>query len=261
MANPQFAARPSVALNFEQMPSVAADAIAGATSPPPPRRRMSKYDRQLSGSLSKSDSRSHDGSSSMLPDFKSSRPTRGAADTTSRHADLNTTWTEMQNTLEEVELNADSGRSAFSADHAHALEDLRTAQIELAQAWARSEAEDENGHGTGANDLVDGQYSSGDGIGQTGIVGSKAEDPAKGRSRGQSTAHQRTKLELETENDIQLARKRREANDRYFERVNKGVVDVVKKLEIVAGKMKDVEDEAQDIWDERDSLDSDSVTS
>ena len=166
----------------------------------------------------------------------------------------------MQHTLEEVELNAESGRSAFTPDHARALEELRKAQIELAQAWARSEAEDENGNGTGANDLVDGQYSSGDGIGQAGIVGGKGGEDAKGRSRGASTAYQRTKLEEETENDIQLARKRREANDRYFERVNKGVVDVVKKLEVVAGKMKNVEDEAQDIWDDRDSLDSDSGT-
>ena len=60
-------------------------------------------------------------------------------------------------------------------------------------------------------------------------------------------------LEEETEADIILARRRREANDRYFQRVNAGVLDVVAKLEEVAGAMRAVEQESRDIWGESDS--------
>src|SRR5277367_4262992 len=50
-------------------------------------------------------------------------------------------WAEMQSTLEEVELSAVNGTHVFGAEHNKALEELRTAQIALAQAWARSEAD------------------------------------------------------------------------------------------------------------------------
>jgi hypothetical protein len=52
-------------------------------------------------------------------------------------------WAEMQNTLEEVELSASSWSHVFGPGHSRALEELRTAQITLAQAWAKSAAEDE----------------------------------------------------------------------------------------------------------------------
>jgi septum formation topological specificity factor MinE len=60
-------------------------------------------------------------------------------------------------------------------------------------------------------------------------------------------------LEEDTEADIILARKRREANDKYFQRVNEGVLDVVAKLEEVANAMKAVEQESRDIWTENES--------
>jgi len=60
-------------------------------------------------------------------------------------------------------------------------------------------------------------------------------------------------MEKETEADILLARKRRETNDRYFQRVNEGVLDVVAKLEEVANAMKAVEQESRDIWGENES--------
>lgn len=53
--------------------------------------------------------------------------------------------------------------------------------------------------------------------------------------------------------DILLARKRREANDRYFQRVNEGLLDVVEKLELVAVSMRAVEQESKDMWFEGDS--------
>ncbi|OJD09571.1 hypothetical protein ACJ73_10215 [Blastomyces percursus] len=61
-----------------------------------------------------------------------------------------------------------------------------------------------------------------------------------------------------TERDILLARKRREANDRYFDRVNSGVLDVVAKLEEVALAMRVVERESKEIWnDTTDDVEND----
>ena len=50
------------------------------------------------------------------------------------------------------------------------------------------------------------------------------------------------------EADVRAARKRREANERYFKRVEEGVVDVVGRLEAVAGAMGKVERESREIW-------------
>lgn len=167
-------------------------------------------------------------------------------------------WAEMQSTLEEVELSAVNGTHVFGPNHSKALEGLRAAQIELAQAWARSEADD----------VVEGtdKESKGLGKGLTMSEGRSALDtlggstvPSTGRP-GSSTgpggpAGERigSQLEEETEADVLLARKRREANDRYFQRVNEGVLDVVAKLEEVANAMKQVEKESRDIWGENES--------
>lgn len=184
-----------------------------------------------------------------------------------KRADI--TWTEMQNTLEEVELNAASGANVFSSDHARALEDLRKAQIGLAQAWARTEAEDE---ASADIDLLSGQdrrsgRSAAEAGGRRGAVHGHQKEESKASTTGTgstdatgpkanpSSGRDHSQLEEETENDIRLARQRREANDRYFERVSKGVAVVVNQLETVAGKMRDVETASQDIWgSEQDSL-------
>lgn len=152
----------------------------------------------------------------------------------------------MQATLAEVELSAVSGTHVFGAEHSKALEELRTAQIALAQAWARSEADDviEN------PDKVD--VNSVKGKGALGNDG--GQEPGLAEPKG-------SKLEEETEGDILLARKRREANDRYFKRVNGGVLDVVGRLEEVAAAMGKVEKESREIWNESDSLDTGSGTS
>ena len=171
-------------------------------------------------------------------------------------------WAEMQNTLEEVELSAAGGASAFSADHSRALEELRKSQISLAQAWARSEAEDDGaGETLGQGD----EEKARGGLGSAQVFGSdrqRGKTDDKGRNRGESGDGVRTaSLEEETNNDIQLARKRREANDQYFEKVNKSVMDVVEKLDLVAQKMKGVEEEAQDLWESRSSFASESPES
>ncbi|KAL5120092.1 hypothetical protein ACEQ8H_001917 [Pleosporales sp. CAS-2024a] len=152
-------------------------------------------------------------------------------------------WAEMQNTLDEVELSATKGpgMTVFGSEHSRALDELRKAQIELARAWARSAAE--------KNVFSEGQQKA-QGISPANLL------PQPSRSRGASNASaakgdklfDRVKLEEDTEKDIELSRKRREENDRYFEKVNKGVQEVVVKLEEVAKAMRSVESESKEIW-------------
>lgn len=153
-------------------------------------------------------------------------------------------WAEMQSTLAEVELSAVDGTHVFGAEHAKALEDLRTTQLALAQAWSRSEADEAlEHHQDGAGKVVKG----------AGLLGA---DPIRPGSSGSVSSGAAKQLENETESDILLARKRREANDRYFQRVNTGVLDVVAKLEDVALAMRAVEKESRDLWSESDSIDT-----
>jgi len=162
----------------------------------------------------------------------------------------------MQNTLEEVELSAikGPGMTVFGSEHSRALDELRRAQIELAQAWARSEAEE--------NEPKEQQKKAQD-ISAADLV------PHSGRrSRATSTVDankgdklfDRIKLEEETEKDIELSRKRREENDKYFEKVNKGVQEVVVKLEEVAKAMRGVESESKEIWGHGDDSGADTAS-
>jgi len=213
----------------------------------------------------------YDGTSSLLK-FSSVEPGTKSARRQQKEAEqsnddrVDAMWAEMQNTLQEVELNAASGANVFGLDHSRAIEDLRRAQIALAQAWARSEAEDE-GHEDEEDELEERQTvgASKGGIGVFGDASRKSsvgtsESKAKYRRSSEAARHERTQLEDETENDIRLARKRREVNDKYFERVNQGVVDVVAKLADVAERMRNVEIDSREIWGEKDSI-IDSVNS
>ncbi|KAK3314909.1 hypothetical protein B0H66DRAFT_325570 [Apodospora peruviana] len=199
-------------------------------------------------------------------------------------------WAEMQATLEEVELSAGGGTRVFGPDHDRKLGELRMAQIALAQAWARSEADDAietvggggggnvkgtgvgtagggttegGGAGTDGTSKTDagagGAASATDGGGggggakSTGTAGSvRPGSSGMGGAGGAGTERIGAKMEEETDVDILLARKRREANDRYFQRVNQGVLDVVAKLQEVATAMSAVEQESKDIWGDGD---------
>lgn len=134
-------------------------------------------------------------------------------------------WAEMQATLAEVELSAFSSTHVFGQAHLAALEELRAAQVQLARAWGRSE--------------------EGDGD----------EVPEEnGKEKGEAEGGE--------EVDIAAARRRREANERFFEKVQEGVADVVGKLETVAAAMGKVERESRSIWSSgSDSLDTSSTTS
>ncbi|KAL8927770.1 MAG: hypothetical protein Q9208_002186 [Pyrenodesmia sp. 3 TL-2023] len=123
-------------------------------------------------------------------------------------------WAEMQATLADVEMNAFNSTHVFGTAHSAALDELREAQIQLAQAWGKNGPEDEDG----------------------------AKSPEKAES-GDGDGNEGT-----DEDDISEARRRREANEKFFQRVREGVVDVVGKLEVVAGAMGKVEKESRDIW-------------
>ncbi len=173
-------------------------------------------------------------------------------------------WAEMQATLEEVELSASGGNRVFGPDHEQKLAELRQAQIALAQAWARSEADDaieitlsttDDNLKAAVSGAKEPASVGGETAGKT-DSGSAAAPGARPGSSGAAAERLGAKLEEETEEDILVARKRREANDRYFQRVNQGVLDVVAKLEDVATAMKAVEQESKDIWTENGSAPS-----
>lgn len=195
-------------------------------------------------------------------------------------------WAEMQVTLEEAELSASGGTHVFGPDHDRKLAELRAAQIALAQAWGRSEADDTAGGSVatetevrnlkGALGEVGGMASAVAAVAAGAAHGSlmpsgTAKGTTEGTDMGKSTAgtgsaHPGTagldgetlgaKLEEETERDILLARNRREANDRYFGKVDQGVRDVVAKLEDVAIAMRAVEQETRGVWGDDSAPDS-----
>ena len=193
---------------------------------------------------------------------------------TRRHSDrTDALWAEMQATLEEVELSASGGTHVFGPEHDAKLAELRTAQIALAQAWARSEADDtiettlrENASSVAGDELrnlkagLANQSASGTGDGAEASKSGAATNSARPRSSGGGAEQLGAKLEEETEVDILLARKRREANDQYFQRVSSSVVNVVAKLEDVAVAMRAVERESRDIWNENASVSTDTTT-
>lgn len=146
----------------------------------------------------------------------------------------------MQNTLGEVELSAFKGEHVFGEEHSRALEELRVKQLKLAQTWTRNEA-----------DEVDENESKE----TNGPSDAKTQKPnnvphENGGATATDGAATYKALEAETEKDLQQARKRRLANDQYFDRVNNGVLDVVASLEEVAQAMRAVRKESEDIWND-----------
>lgn len=142
-------------------------------------------------------------------------------------------WAEMQATLAEVEISALSGTHVFGEAHSRALEQLREAQIALAVAWGRGEADEEDDDQT------------------------EAKLPGRDASKTSAAAGDANPYGVDDdEADIREARRRREANERFFKRVGEGVVDVVGKLEGVAQAMAKVEKESREIWRDGESVDS-----
>lgn len=166
----------------------------------------------------------------------------------------------MQSTLEDIEMSAVHGAQVFGPEHSQALESLRAAQIGLAQAWGRSEEGLDGGDdqtpglgklGSEGKSMLDGTGTIGDDSTSRSRAASDSGRPASSVQAGAEQAGH--KLEEETEADIAYARKRREDNDRYFQKVNKGVLDVVARLDDVAKAMMSVEMETREIWDDNAS--------
>ncbi|KAI5289477.1 hypothetical protein KEM54_003799 [Ascosphaera aggregata] len=160
-------------------------------------------------------------------------------------------WREMQNTLAQVEVSAAANDSVFNPSHLESLQQLRSKQLALAKAWARSEVDEVVEHS--------GEETSNVAAPSVSAAGSRAppqmslgvqQDLARRQfgtteSEDIQSAHV---LDEKTENDLALARRRREANDHYFDRVSSGVLDVVSTLEDVALALRAVERESNDIW-------------
>jgi hypothetical protein len=114
----------------------------------------------------------------------------------------------MQQKFAEVE--AANSTIFFGPAHARALEDLRGAQVALAQAWVTSSS---SGTGGAAAEEID-EGGEGEGEGEDGL----------------------------------LARKRRVRNDAQFEAVADGIKDVAAKLQMVAVAMAEVDRESRGVW-------------
>lgn len=127
----------------------------------------------------------------------------------------------MQATLADVEVSAFHSTHVFGQAHATALEELRAAQIKLAQAWERDV-------GVDAEDL-------------------KRDENRERRGDG-GNDNDEDDDDDDDESDILVARRRREANEMFFEKVREGVRNVVGRLEGVAEKMGKVETESREIW-------------
>ncbi|KAF8422108.1 hypothetical protein EV426DRAFT_535788 [Tirmania nivea] len=190
-----------------------------------------------------------DGSSTTNPPSTSHGPPSTSAHHLTNNPSPSHTqlWLSSSHKLTQLEsahtLTADEP-SVFGPAHAKALEDLRAAQLQLAQAWMRSECED--------RDLLDGEHAElakrsfgrdGDLDGGEGIRG--VEDVAGKDVAGSERGGELPNL---MESDMLLARKRRELNDAHFNRVSLSVMDVIQKLEHVAGEMGVVESKSRDIW-------------
>lgn len=248
---PSLFLHPSPAGSHVSLPGILAPG-ASAPGPNPLTRERSNLDVHFGGAR---------GDTSNRPSrtLKSAESTRSTDRT-------DALWAEMQATLEEVELSASGGTHVFGQEHDRKLADLRTAQIALAQAWARSEADD--AIETAYRDSV--ASAPGDEMrNMKGAMVDAARSVAEITETGKSTAPSNmtkpessvagvqqlgAKLEEETEADILHARQRREANDEYFQRVNDGVIEVVSKLDDVAKAMRAVEQESKDVWNDNESV-------
>ena len=149
----------------------------------------------------------------------------------------------MQATLAEVELSAFSSTHVFGTARSAALDELREAQIALAKSWGRGENDGDEEKEDEEEEVLEG-------------VRWKNE---KGKEKEKEKEEEKKDRESEQEDDIAEARRRREANEKFFSRVRDGVQDVVGKLDGVAQAMAKVVRESREIWNGNDSVDSASV--
>lgn len=194
------------------------------------------------------------------PDRKQGADTRLRKDS---EKETEARWREMQSTLNEVELTAQSSTHVFGESHAKALDALRDAQIALAYAWGRGNEESGMLNSVSLDNTIS-QFSM-DGGRRRSAADSKAESrqtrPRADTQASMSTVlsdesvrsddltkESRAQMEDETAEDIRRASERRGKNEEYFRMVEKSVGDVVSKLDVVAEAMRGVEAESRSLW-------------
>ncbi|KAF2223630.1 hypothetical protein BDZ85DRAFT_175872, partial [Elsinoe ampelina] len=172
-------------------------------------------------------------------------------------------WSDLQRTLNEVETAAPGsgvgiggwtgGATVFGAGHGKALQELRDAQIRLAEAWGPTagreddeQADDETAKTKARKDKKGGK----DAKGERNVSGKSTEESAAGLSDTDSERGVKARPQRDGEEDLKNAAERREKNEEYFLKVKAGVQDVVAKLDEVSKAMRKVEGEGREIWDD-----------
>ncbi|KAF4551646.1 Hypothetical protein D9617_12g035340 [Elsinoe fawcettii] len=178
-------------------------------------------------------------------------------------------WSDLQRTLNEVETAAPGsgvgiggwtgGATVFGAGHSKALQELRDAQIRLAEAWGPTAGHDSSEH----EDSSDSKAKNGktknnpkdktkgkDTKGERKVSGKSNDEMAAGSSDADSERGVNARPQRDGEEDLKNAAERREKNEEYFLKVKAGVQDVVAKLDEVSKAMRKVEGEGREIWEE-----------
>lgn len=186
-------------------------------------------------------------------------------------AAIDAQWADLRSTLSDISLaaaassakstgnigdgNSNGGQGrvmVFGPQHARKLADLRSAQIELAKAWAP---------GLGSKSaVIQGGRSRGNSSLETGADGrtGKTKD-GRGGKGGEEKEEDIGVADDEEfgrlgdgkgggQADLSAAAARRAANEAYFAQVKEGVQAVVAKLEDVSEAMRSVEMESREIW-------------
>ena len=96
-------------------------------------------------------------------------------------------WREMQNTLNEVEMTAQSSTHVFGESHATALDALRKAQVELAQAWGRGSEQTDIGRSNQTSDVDVHRFKGADDLAADRVKTSVGSTGPSTRRRGGST--------------------------------------------------------------------------
>jgi len=152
--------------------------------------------------------------------------------------DLDAKWREMQSTLNEVELTAQSSTHVFGESHAAALDELRKAQVELARAWGRgNEEKAKQAAGDNSQSVMINRFEG-------------VENRDGQRKRTNTNASASTMLSDESGTSTGTVRSTASQMESYFQKVDEGVKDVVAKLEAVAAAMRGVESESRSLWSE-----------
>jgi len=160
--------------------------------------------------------------------------------------------TSSTHNVNDIMPNKGSQSQTIRIEHSHAaaLQELRIAQLNLAEAWRVSTSSLTPAPLDPRQDAVNSNQ-------QTNTTSSK--DKTKPRTMSNSSTRQRDNLnrnEKEDHDDDDLdpeesATSRRVKNDAYFAKVKQSVADIVAKLDAVGDAMRNVEQRGGEVWDER----------